>query len=744
MGSSPTALGDEPADLKETSRFLGLSLGPALLMAIALLWVLFVFGGYYAVHKPVTPDQAQAILRLAGQILSGLALAGLAGGTGRRLFRAPGLETLERSAVEAALGFGLLGLGWMGLGLLGGYSILAAWTCLALGWTLLWRENLAWFSQFRALAALWQSTGRFGKTLGALAACLAGIQLFYALAPPVKWDALMYHLELPRRYLAAGAFQFLTWNPYWGQPQLAEMLYTWGQALAGAETAALTGWLFHFILLAGILGTGARLAGATGGWLAVAALLAGATFRGLMGAAYADGLAALFGYAVLACALAWAGRRSTAAQDGAGQITRPHSTLPLLLWSGILAGFAILSKLTAGVALIALVGTILWKQGADRIALIAHRISHIADRRSPIANPNSQSADLESQFLIRNSPLATRHLQFLIPDSQLAAAVLLLAGLVVSPYLLANTLFTGNPLYPHFWATDWSGPERLAYFRSAGPSAGAQLLWLPLAITWFGIDTNAVSGMVAYAADLGPLLAALALPGILFRRAGAARRILGLWLAAGWAAMALGGSYSPLLWQARLYFALLPAAALAAALGWAALARVRAGSVRLSRLTAALVLLVMGLGLAQEAYSLARLNPAGALAGKAGRQAYLERALGGYPAAMEAVAGLAPEARTLFLWEPRGLYAPLAAQPDSWIDRWYLERRAGRNPAAILARWRDQGFTHLLIFRAGADFERHNRPQLHPADWQALDALLAMLPPPELPGADYDLYRLAP
>jgi hypothetical protein len=93
------------------------------------------------------------------------------------------------------------------------------------------------------------------------------------------------------------------------------------------------------------------------------------------------------------------------------------------------------------------------------------------------------------------------------------------------------------------------------------------------------------------------------------------------------------------------------------------------------------------------------------------------------------------------------------------LDRWLRELRTGQTPAAILQAWRQAGYTHLLYNRFGADFVKDQDPRYLPADWQALDNLLAQLPQPadfgsvDFSGADfgnadfgaaYQLYSLEP
>ncbi|MEI8218715.1 MAG: hypothetical protein WCG51_06695, partial [Elusimicrobiota bacterium] len=71
------------------------------------------------------------------------------------------------------------------------------------------------------------------------------ISLVGALAPSTQFDALVYHLELPTRYLAHGGLYAVPANLFFSFPQLIEMLFQMGIALHGDTVASLTAWIFY-------------------------------------------------------------------------------------------------------------------------------------------------------------------------------------------------------------------------------------------------------------------------------------------------------------------------------------------------------------------------------------------------------------------------------------------------------------------------------------------------------------------
>ncbi|GAB4498870.1 MAG: hypothetical protein OHK0052_12880 [Anaerolineales bacterium] len=709
----------------------------------SLLWSLLVVLAYFAVHKPISPDQLPAPLRLLLDLSIVFALLTLAGGLGAVLMplnhrpktmvgvipksatgasaalqmQIPPYETesfkWQRAALQVALGLGILALQMLILGFLGGYRPWVFWLLLIVGFALFRRQSLQW------LRDLWDARPQFApkspleRTLALLNAALLLPQILYAAAPPTKWDALMYHLEIPRRYLEAGRFIFLPENPYWGNPQLGHLLYTLAYGLRGAETAALLSAAVFIFALLMLFSTSVQHESA---WIVLSALLVGQSLRATAGWAYVDVFALFYGAILWLCFQELAAHITRSALCDAfdkinvihGILTDPVFVRRLIWMAGISAGLAAVSKLTAALLLpLLLIGFIML----------------LSIKRSP---------------------------KYTLPKPTVLGASLLAVG-IFSVWLLVSLYYTGNPLYPQIFPTAHISPARLNYF--AYTANRLPLAWhttlLPLSATFLGLEAAALEGNYpVFGADIGPLLLLFAVPGafLLIHAMRTRRDFLTafalLWLSTGWLAMLIGGFLSPLLWQTRLYFALFPALAFAVSQGWQALTRLTADGVRLKRILVALVLLVLSLNLWQETVTLARTNPLAVLTGAESPQTYLERQLGAY---FPAVQALPPESRALFLWEPRGLYAPVTASPDVWIDRWYLTRHEpARTPDQILAEWRAQGYTHLLINRPGAEFEFENRAQLTPADAESLQTLLNALPLAQDFGGAYQIYRLTP
>jgi hypothetical protein len=661
---------------------------PTGLVAAALvLWAAVAVGGYYVWHKPFTAEQALAAGSAMIDLLVAAAVSTAAGGVGHRLLPRANGSPIVQSVLQLALGFGVLSLIWMALGAAGLWHAWLAWLALVLTISIVWRDAVACIRNLGTISEIWARATGLERVLAVMCVFMLVARLAFALAPPFEWDALVYHLELPRIYLDAGRLVFVPYNPYWGQPQLVEMLFTWAMALHGLTAATALAWLAGVLVPMGVLGWAAEFrtenpiessAMPAAGWLAAVVVSASPTFRATLSNGSVDDFSALYGLCVAATLL-------LALRETSGR---------WLLWAGVFAGFAVGVKLTAGIALLAL---------------------------APIV------------------------VSWYVQSGRKAGQLLLAAGLgalVACPWLIKNAIFTGDPLYPYLMSTSWVDERRLAYFTYA-VHAGDSPLWLdlilPLRATWLGVP-----GTPGFATDIGPLLLWLVLPAAaLFWRDRLVRLLIAS-LGVGWLLMAIAGRYSPLLQQTRLYFGLLPLAAVAAGLGWEALQAMRTHLFRVGRIASALVVFVLALGVWQEVSDATSTSPASVIFGTRTSGAYLRSALGSYYEAGERLAELPADAKVLALWEPRALYLPGNVQADSWIDRWYLDRRTLAKPASILQSWRAQGYTHMLLARRGAEFERQTRTELDSSDWVAFDELIGSLPQPRHLAASYELYDLTP
>jgi hypothetical protein len=330
------------------------------------------------------------------------------------------------------------------------------------------------------------------------------------------------------------------------------------------------------------------------------------------------------------------------------------------------------------------------------------------------------------------------------PRRFLKEAAFLLAGALAafSPWMIRGWAFWGNPL-PPFLDTGPLAALKLGFF------AGKPLehaLWAAVAMP---ILQSAVGSFDAppFAATIGPLLFAL-LPGALVRRgeetgAGAFLRKM-LWIGAllYWAACGAGGFRSEALTQPRLYMVLFPGIALLAAYGFERMWGIRWAVLRMGSIAAVMTALVLALQAAGFAQSWIASGIPDFLAGSLERREFLEDNLGWYARAMESVNSLPENARVLMLWEPRGFYCDPVCSEDATIDRWYLAMRSGRTVEEILAQWRVEGWTHILIYDVGAGFEKGGRSEYAASDWEALDRLRSELTVVERFGGAYTLYSL--
>jgi len=661
----------------------------ALAGSVTFLWLAALVAGYYVIHKPMSPGLAFSLLRLAWQVGIALAIISVAGGIGRRFLSKISLHPLAALALQAGFGFGLLSLAMLAAGYAGLFRPLFTGLGLFVLGVLFWRDILSWWRNWRALGTLWQSSDWFGRSAGGLLLLILGFTLLTALAPPLKFDALVYHLALPRHYLLEGRMVYVPQIMFWGMPQTAEMLYTWAMSLGGEPAAVVLGWLVGLVALLGLLGLTTDRLGVGPAWASLAALICGFTLSTGLAWGYNDWWVLLFGLGFLISLSLW---------------LEGHSN-GLLALAGLFAGIALSTKYTAGILLICGGVVILWNWKSLGFGF----------------HP------LKSLF------------QFGLP-----------AVLVVIPWLLKNWLATGNPFYPILFPAGAMSSLRLALYQG-GEVWGNWLdfVLLPVRSTLMGIEGgpgyNASIGPLLVGLGLAAVLSWPALD----ERQRLLVRLSTLVTLTGFLVWMVAGRFSSYLLQPRLYLSFFSALAVLAGAGYAGFSRLNLSGVRLGRVTGFLVLLVLGLNTFETGLQAIKQGAAKAVLGLSTPDQYLADNLGWFGPAMQSLNKLPVGSRVLMLWEARSLYCLPVCEPDEIIDRWLRDRYEGRSstpasPEEILQSWKGTGYTHLLFHKLGADFIRSQSSSDQAGDWQALEALLRRLHLVQNIGDTYLLYRIAP
>jgi hypothetical protein len=318
------------------------------------------------------------------------------------------------------------------------------------------------------------------------------------------------------------------------------------------------------------------------------------------------------------------------------------------------------------------------------------------------------------------------------------AGFAIVAGLVVTPWLVKNWLVTGNPAYPFlFGGIGWNS-TREAWLTWPGYGYSRNLLDY-LALPWLATVLG-TSGTPAFDATIGPLLLCLVPLVFLFRRR--PRPVnYGLALAGGQLAYLAFTIYRYIyLVETRLILPAFPLLCLSAAFGLCRLPAWNRRAFRLSWVVGVVVTLVLILNLVTETRVFLAVRPVAPLIGLESHRDYLARRLGSYSEAMRYVNDRLPgQARLLFLWEPRGYYCLPSARADATLDNLAQLRVAHGEAQVALAALQADGFTHLLLHRAGLEFIQGPTPRP-----LTLSSLLGQPPPEEslYPLTDDDLHFL--
>lgn len=348
------------------------------LLLLGTLLGLAVSGGLYLLTR----------LRLPLRSCHPLAVSGLAGGLG--------LSIVYFS--HALLTFAQLLQPWFAYPL----NLLAA--LLLLGWWTRQGQAVAyWRLRLRAAATVWWQAARQPQRqplgillLLATALALLGA-LVSALAPPVLWDSLYYHLSLPQTYAREGGYSFVQNSYFPIFQQGAEAIFLWPLTLLGADDlragslASLLHWAMTALTALTLYAIARELSLRRLLAVAAAALYLVTPLVGReAGTAYVDNATTLFTLLTLYALWRWWQQRNR-----------------WLVLAAVFAGVALATKLYAAFLL-------------PTIAIVV----------------------LAACWQSRPQPLS-RYLWPLV-------GALLLAGVVAAPWYVASWLVLGNPVWPSF------------------------------------------------------------------------------------------------------------------------------------------------------------------------------------------------------------------------------------------------------------------------------------------------------
>ncbi len=656
---------------------------PLVKIGVAFVWILLIFAGYYWGHKPFNAAWVLHTTKLIFPFLTALFFLITGGLLGFRLLAGfPHISRRIALALQIILGSGLLALLLLLAGLTVGVRWWISWGILILVFVLNSRLLAAWLQQWQGIFSDLSGMRSFDRWLILLLSLLLSFSFLTTWLPVFHFDSLMYHFMLPRAYMLQERITDLPWQIQSGMPQNGEMLYLWGLSLLNEAAALMIVWLLGLTALVGLGSYLKDLFGLRSALIGLAAFLCGNTVISSLSWGYVDWVTFIFSSAMLLAFLQWLSQ---------------HQSRWLIL-AGIFAGLLLGSKYTSGAVLVSM-----------EVAITVYCLrTHKSWWRS---------------MLVFN----------------LSLLVLFL------PWLMKNFIFTGNPMYPLFFVSGSMTPIRIDNYQSAPPWGNVlDILFLPFMATFTGYQ-----GADGYGNAIGPLLLAFGgLFWISWKNFNTGQRLLlktVLWMtASGLMVWMLANQMSGFLVQTRMHYALFPLFIFLAAAGYWGVRQLDTSTVRLSRIAQAAVLLAVVLSLIQFGADPTVQQVYPVMTGKLQREDFLANTLGWYVPAMQAVKALPEDFHTLLLYETRSYHCLPACQPDEILDRWKRDWQSYGDEQAVLEAWRQEGFTHVLVYHRGIEYvlenwvTNENRETL-----QGLQDFLTHLPEPVQEfGTTYALYDI--
>ena len=542
---------------------------------IITLWMAGLLSAYYLFHKPMDTSLAAAFIRFLWTVIPVLWVISLAGGLGRKIIHLEKMAPIERAFLQAAFGAGIFSVVILIFGLTIGYLRWVLWALTVLPLPFLFRSMRDWWRDWVSVKQLWTAADAYTRWVILLVGILCLQALLTALALPVHYDALTYHLALPKTYLDTGLAQAGRDWVRGGMPQTGEILYAWVMNFGKDSSAAVLGWLTGVMAVVTLVSFIQNHLNLKSAWVGAATLLCGSSVAAALGWGYIDWFCLFFGLAALICLLEWLAKKR-------------HSWILLV---GLFCGLAFASKYTGGVIL-----------AGCGLAVLAER-------------SGEKKLDFRSLLVLAGG--------FLI---------------VAVPWLLKNLILTGNPLAPYLAGSVAMPAARQQVIQGSVPFGNwLDIVFLPFRATIIGAE--GAEGYSHTIGVLFLLLGGLAwikpVSDEKTRRWYKVTAILALTTIVIWI---IGNRFSGMLVQNRMYYAAFPAFACLAALGFDQLNRLEISQVRMGRLAGVIVLLVLGLNVIELGRDVIRSQAIPYLTNVISGADYREQNLGWYARAIQSVA----------------------------------------------------------------------------------------------------------
>lgn len=587
------------------------------------------------------PEFGHHVADLVWALLACNAAAGLGHGILQR-WLSDDLRPLEVFVFSTAIGFGLLSLGMV---LLGTGNLWNS-SVVRVGIVLLSGSGFYpardLFKRFQAYRVADREESGIQWPIILVAVGMC-IALLIALAPITYYDSLVYHFALPAAYKHAGGWVGLQSLIYSAFPQNLEMLWTLGLLLRSDIVANFMAIALAALLVLATLGFGRRFLDEGVGLLASGLLAAMPTFLLLSTGGYVDIGLTLYAFLNFYAFCLW-------------REDRRWATLAL---AGALGGLALGVKYTGGIPFAITGVLLLWE--------------------------------------LRKGPWKT-----------LAQSAALYGGagvIVFLPWMIKNTIYVGNPVFPFLYRfgnhtlNPWVRDAALGYFRglteyqSRSPWELLRLLW---DVAAHGMDFG--SGMDVLG-DFGWALPIALIPCLwLCRRTSTVTKFM---LAYAVLFFIPWGMARPVL---RFLMPLAPVLVLLAAEGWSQGIRLQPPEIQWIARS------VMGLLLASSVfiffYVTSVLSIFTVPLGLEGRETFLLHRLNYYGAASFINQHLPPESSLFVLGDQRGYYYERRVQISPVFNENPLVTWANESTSAmeLKSRIRREGMTHIVV--NGAEMQR--------------------------------------